>query len=65
MLGVQAKIILCLPHFCSEVCLHKNYEPLYMEDQPNDEEDESLVTLEVPPQLETCTSSYYNNFQEE
>lgn len=44
-----SKIILHLPHSPSEVCLHKNYEPLYMEDQPKDEEDESLVTPEVSP----------------
>lgn len=60
-----SKIILHLPYSPSEVRLHKNYEPLYMEDQPKDEEDESLVTPEVSPQLETCTSSYYNNFQVE
>lgn len=60
-----SKIVLHLPRSPSEVCLHKNYEALYMKNQPKDEEDESLVTPEVSPQLEMCTSSYYNNFQEE
>lgn len=60
-----SKIILHPPHSPSVVPLHKNYESFYMKDQPKDEEDESLLTPEVSPQLEMCTSPYCNNSQEE